>query len=48
MVAMTKGMAYSVAEGHHNGLKLRIITLTAAVLVAFFIRMLSYTSVRCV
>ena len=42
---MTKGIAYSVAEGHHNGLKLRIITLTAAVLVAFFIRMLSYASV---
>ena len=42
---MTKGIKYSVAEGHPNGLKLRIITLTAAVLVAFFIRMLSYASV---
>jgi len=45
MVAMTKGIKHSVAEGHPNGLKLRIITLTAAVLVAFFIRMLSYASV---
>lgn len=42
---MTKGIKHSVAEGHPNGLKLRIITLTAAVLVAFFIRMLSYASV---
>jgi len=42
---MTKGIKYSFAEGHHNGLKLTIITLTAAVLVAFLIRMLSYVSV---
>ena len=42
---MTKGIKYSVAEGHHDDLKLTIITLTAAVLVAFLIRMLSYVSV---
>jgi len=42
---MTKGIKYSVAEGHHDGLKLTIITLTAASLVAFLIRMLSYGSV---
>ena len=45
MVAMNKGIKYSVAEGSHNGSKLRIITLTAVVLVAFLIRMLSYASI---